>query len=112
MFARWMLALGVCMGCMAASTSAGEWPQFRGPGNAGVLDEAKLPDEWSAKKNVTWKVKVPGYGWSSPIVWGDKVFVTTAISDKQKKPSGGMGGFPGGPGGPGGGGFGAPPEPG
>jgi len=112
MFARWMLALGVCMGCMAASTSAGEWPQFRGPGNAGVLDEAKLPDEWSAKKNVAWKVKVPGYGWSSPIVWGDKVFVTTAISDKQKKPSGGMGGFPGGPGGQGGGGFGAPPEPG
>src|SRR5262249_459546 len=48
-------------------------------------------------------VKIPGYGWSAPIVWGDKVFVTTAVSDKQKKPAGGFGGS-GGP--PPGGGFG------
>src|SRR5262249_12409842 len=54
----------------------------------------------------------PGYGWSCPIVWGDKVFVTTAVSDKQKKPSGGFGGGFGGGGGGGfgpGGGFGGRP---
>ena len=51
-----------------------------------------LPAEWSTDKNVAWKAKLPGYGWSSPITWGDKVFVTTAVSSKQTKP-GGFGGF-------------------
>ena len=80
--------------------AATRWPQFRGPGGAGVSAETQLPEEWSIDKNIAWKTQVPGYGWSSPIVWGDKVFVTTAVSDKQKKPSagfgGGMGGFGGG----------------
>src|SRR3982074_762877 len=102
MFARWVCAIGIGVGCMATVAAGGEWPQFRGPGNAGVSGEAKLPEEWGADKNVAWKVKVPGYGWSSPIVWGNRGFITTAISDKQQKPSGGFGGGPGG-GGPRGG---------
>jgi outer membrane protein assembly factor BamB len=79
-----------------------EWPQFRGPNGTGFSSETKLPAEWAADKNVAWKVKVPGYGWSSPVVWGDKVFVTTAVSDKQTKPRAfggggrGTGGRPGG----------------
>jgi outer membrane protein assembly factor BamB len=104
---------------------AGEdWPQFRGPGGTSTSTEKQLPDKWSANKNIAWKTRLPGYGWSSPIVWGDKVFLTTAYSDKQKKPQPGFGGpgeFGGGPpgggrpGGPGGGGpgrFGGMPRPG
>ncbi|HEY2839711.1 MAG TPA: PQQ-binding-like beta-propeller repeat protein, partial [Pirellulales bacterium] len=85
---------------LAASPSrTAEWPQFRGPGGEGISDESKLPDQWTAEKNVRWKAPLPGTGWSSPVVWGDKVFITTAITDNQPKPSsggGGRGGFGGG----------------
>lgn len=90
----------------AAGTAWGEeWPQFRGPGGAGLSAETALSTEWAKDKNVLWKVQIPGVGWSSPIIWGDKVIVTTAITENQRKPSSG-GGFGGGrPGGgkPGGG---------
>jgi outer membrane protein assembly factor BamB len=57
-----------------------QWPRFRGP-HAGVIsDDPNLPEEWNETKNVAWKVSVPGLGWSSPIVWDDHVFVTSAIS--------------------------------
>ncbi len=80
---------------------AHDWPQFRGPNGSGVTEEAKLPDSWSAEKNIQWKVAVPGVAWSSPIVWGDKVFVTTAVTANQRKPrsDGGGRGRPGGFGG-------------
>jgi outer membrane protein assembly factor BamB len=70
----------------ATSSKAGDWPQFRGPNGSAVSAEKALPIEWSAEKNVVWKVKVPGYGWSSPVVWGDKLFVTTAVADRQSRP--------------------------
>ena len=64
----------------AAASAAGEWPQFRGR-EAGVApDHPDLPDRWSATENVVWTVDLPGLGWSSPIVWGDHVLVTTAVS--------------------------------
>jgi outer membrane protein assembly factor BamB len=53
------------------------WPQFRGP-NAGVVEDGILPTTWSATENVAWVIDVPGRGWSSPIVWGDWVFFTSA----------------------------------
>jgi outer membrane protein assembly factor BamB len=56
-----------------------QWPQFRGPGSAGLGEGANLPDTWSATENVTWKTPIPGSGWSSPIAWGDRVFLTTVI---------------------------------
>jgi outer membrane protein assembly factor BamB len=68
-----------------------DWPQFRGPNGSATSAEAHLPTEWGADKNIDWKVNLPGYGWSSPVVWGDKVFVTTAVTDKQVKPGGGRG---------------------
>jgi outer membrane protein assembly factor BamB len=65
---------------LAATTLAEEpvWPQFRGPGGSAVADDAKLPITWSATKNVAWVAEVPGNGWSSPVVAGGRVFVTTA----------------------------------
>jgi outer membrane protein assembly factor BamB len=71
--------------------AADNWPQFRGPGGSAASTEKQLPEKWDKGKNIAWKAKLPGYGWSSPIIWGDKVFLTTAYSDKQKKPQAGFG---------------------
>jgi outer membrane protein assembly factor BamB len=60
--------------------AADHWPQLRGPGARGVADTPGLPEEWGQEKNVVWKVDVPGRGWSSPVVWGNRIFLTTAIS--------------------------------
>ena len=68
-----------------------DWPQFRGPGGSGVSTEERLPTEWGPEKNVAWRVKIPGYGWSCPVVVGGKVFVTTVVARTQKKPAGGAG---------------------
>jgi outer membrane protein assembly factor BamB len=90
--------------------AAEEWPQFRGPNGSAISSTTQLPQKWNADTNVAWKAKLPGYGWSSPIVWGDKVFVTTAFSEKQRKPQAGFGApgeFGGRPAGGGGGGRGA-----
>jgi len=54
------------------------WPRWRGPSGQGVVTGTGYPDRWSATENVAWKVAVPGRGNSSPIVWGDRIIVTTA----------------------------------
>jgi outer membrane protein assembly factor BamB len=64
----------------------GDWPQFRGPNNSGIA-QSQAPSEWSIDKNLAWKEKIPGYGWSSPIIVGDKIIVTTAVTDKQTRPA-------------------------
>jgi outer membrane protein assembly factor BamB len=66
----------------ALVVAAQNWPQFRGPNASGVVDGAKPPVSWDLEKgkNVRWKTPMPGIAVSSPVVWGDKVFVTTAIS--------------------------------
>src|SRR5262245_22487686 len=55
------------------------WAQWRGPGGQGVSSETGFPTEWTGIQNVVWKTEVPGRGHSSPIVWGDRLFLTTAI---------------------------------
>jgi len=62
------------------------WPQFRGPGARGVAANPNLPDRWSATENVAWKTDIPGRGWSSPIVWGNRVFLTTALDSGPSEP--------------------------
>lgn len=59
-----------------------QWPQFRGPYASGVVESDQLPDRWdvTSGENIRWKLEIPGLGHSSPVVWGDKLFVTTAIS--------------------------------
>ena len=99
MRATGMTVLGVLMMSLAAQGHDDEWPQFRGPGGAGTSADNHVPVEWAAGNNIAWSAKLPGYGWSSPVVWGNKVFLTTAVTDKQKKPSGGFGDFGGGSGG-------------
>ncbi len=55
------------------------WPQFRGGKLAGVVTGNHLPDSWSTTKNVAWKIEIPGSGWSSPVVWGDRIFLTSCV---------------------------------
>lgn len=80
------------------------WPQWRGPLGNGIAPLADPPLEWSETKNVKWKIKVPGKGTATPIVWGDKVFLLTAIVTGKKaesQPAGqsaGAGAAPGAPG--------------
>jgi outer membrane protein assembly factor BamB len=64
---------------------AGDWPQFRGPSSSGVSDETGLPAHWGPSTSIRWKTAIPGVAWSSPIVWGDRVFVTTAASDAEQE---------------------------
>jgi outer membrane protein assembly factor BamB len=73
-----------------ASPRADNWPQFRGPQAGVVADDPDLPESWSQSQNVAWKVDVPGTGWSSPVVWGDHVFVTSAVSPDAEKPKPGL----------------------
>ena len=73
-------AVGVVAHGSAWAQDAAEWPQFRGISAGAVADDPALPDRWSETENVAWRTDIPGLGWSSPIVWGAHVFVTSAIS--------------------------------
>ena len=64
------------------------WPQWRGPQMTGVSASATPPAEWSESKNVRWKIEIPGRGSASPVVWGDRVYLLTAM------PVGGAAGDP------------------
>jgi outer membrane protein assembly factor BamB len=64
---------------------AENWPGWRGPEGLGVSNEKGIPVTWDMSKNVKWKVDVPGLGHSSPIVWGNRIFVTTAVSSDPKE---------------------------
>ena len=68
---------------IAAHAHAQNWPQFRGASAGVAADDPRLPDTWSATENVAWKTDIPGRSWSSPVVWGDHVFVVSAINAKQ-----------------------------
>jgi outer membrane protein assembly factor BamB len=78
-----LVAFGTMLGISDAQAQE-NWPQFRGPGSRGVSEEKDLPDTWSKTKNVVWTVKIPGRGWSSPVVWGDRIFLTSAMQLKGK----------------------------
>lgn len=73
--------------CLAFSLLAGDlaraedWMRFRGPNGQGISSEKNLPLTWSADKNIVWKTDIPGNGWSSPIVYGDHIFLTTATEE-------------------------------
>ena len=71
------------LGTLAHGSIAGDWNRFRGPDATGVAaNHDNLPLSWTTTRNVKWVTDVPGWGWSNPIVSGDKVFLTTVVSDK------------------------------
>lgn len=84
---RTLVASILFLGCLFVSLAeADNWPQFRGPQANGLSADDQLPMEWGADKAIHWQVKIPGQGWSAPIIWNNRVFVTTAVSKDGKKP--------------------------
>ena len=85
-----VLALASNLALARAAAANDNWPHFRGPTmNAAVADNPDLPETWSRTENVEWATDIPGLGWSSPVVWGKRVFLTTvtAVGDfEQPKP--------------------------
>jgi outer membrane protein assembly factor BamB len=80
-----MKSLAWCAALLLASTTlvrAENWPSWRGPRGDGTSSEKDVPTAWSASENVRWKVKLPGPGNSSPIVWGERVFLTQSLDRK------------------------------
>ncbi len=69
----------------AAPALTANWPGFRGPHGNGAADEKTLPLQWGPKDNIAWKVALPGPGASSPIIWGDRVFVTAFTGTKASE---------------------------
>ncbi|MDE2657478.1 MAG: PQQ-binding-like beta-propeller repeat protein [Verrucomicrobiota bacterium] len=70
---------------MAGLIRAENWPGWRGPSGDGVSAGEGIPTKWSSTENIAWKIAVPGEGHSSPIVWGDKVFLTSSLTEKNKR---------------------------
>src|SRR5437868_14873619 len=66
---------------LTASALAENWPGFRGPTRQGHSNEKNLPLHWGTDTNIVWKTDIAGEGWSSPIVWDDRVFVTSATDN-------------------------------
>jgi outer membrane protein assembly factor BamB len=77
-----------CLGLCGASMTliANDWPQFRGSSAGVAADDPSLPETWSPTENVVWRIDVPGTGWSSPVVWGDHVFVTSVVNTGPQDP--------------------------
>jgi outer membrane protein assembly factor BamB len=86
MIKRSVLTLAILASFLFGVFADDRWPQFRGPQSTGVVEDPQLPDKWSATENVAWKTDIPGLGWSSPIVWGDRIFVTSVISAAEIEP--------------------------
>jgi hypothetical protein len=68
-----------------AELRAENWPQWRGPAATGISTETGLPERWSDTENIAWKAPVRGLGISSPVVWGDQVFVTSQIGRSARR---------------------------
>ena len=68
----------------ALSDAEKYWHQWRGPAASGVAPHGDPPTEWSENKNIRWKTAIPGQGHATPIVWGDTVFVTSAIETNKQ----------------------------
>jgi outer membrane protein assembly factor BamB len=74
-------ALGVLMVFAAATLAADNWPQWRGPALNGVSTETGLPVKWSTTENITWKIPMPGRSGSTPIIWGENIFLNIGTAD-------------------------------
>lgn len=110
-----LLGLSLALAATAAAAdSPAAWPTWRGPTLTGTAPGAQPPIRWSDQENIKWKAKIPGSGFSTPIIWNDRIYLLTAIEDKSAAPApvaeaaapegggrkggkGGRGGFGGGP---------------
>jgi len=80
-----VLVAGLVLAGMASPALAENWPGWRGPRGDGTSLETNTPVRWSATSNVLWSVEVPGVGHASPIVWNDRVFIASALPEKEER---------------------------
>ena len=76
---------GVLVLALTVGVSANDWPHWRGPSATGVAVSSPLPASWSATENVAWQAALEGAGVSSPIVFGNRVFVTSQAGDGRRR---------------------------
>src|ERR1700674_2870066 len=82
--AFWILP-ALCGLLPLADADAADWPRFRGPNGTGVSTDKDVPVQWTDKDGVLWKTPIPGRGNSSPIVWGDRLFIQSAAADGSER---------------------------
>jgi outer membrane protein assembly factor BamB len=76
--------IAVCSALIVLPTLASNWPQFRGPTGDGRADTNKVPTTWSEDQNVKWKTPIHGRAWSSPVIWGKQIWITTATENAKE----------------------------
>jgi outer membrane protein assembly factor BamB len=81
---RYSFSVVVLILTIEALSANDNWPQFRGPTGDGLCDARDVPTTWSETENIRWKTAIQGKAWSSPVVWGDQVWVTTATADGKE----------------------------
>lgn len=81
-----LLSLASLLIAFVATTSAQEWSRFRGPNGSGESEATTIPAQWT-EKDINWKTSLPGVGHSSPVLWGDKIFLLSADTDKGARPA-------------------------
>lgn len=88
-FCMGLWSLLIAVSTYGESATDQDWPQFRGRQASGVAEGFPLPIQWSVEKNenIRWTTPIPGLGFSSPVVWNDRIFLTTAVPEGEKKPS-------------------------
>jgi outer membrane protein assembly factor BamB len=80
---RILVSCGI-FGIFAGATARAEnWPQWRGPNHNGISNEKNLPIRWSKSENIAWRVKLPGRGGATPVVWNDRIFLTSVLEDNS-----------------------------
>ena len=83
---RVLIPLSLCLLLFLALADADQkpyWPHWRGPNGNGLVDQGDPPLEWDETRNIRWKVKIPGKGHATPLVWGDRIFVQTAVQTEK-----------------------------
>src|SRR5262245_4555446 len=71
--------IALVLGSVSTATAADSWTQWRGPTGQGIATVSGLPVTWSEKENVAWRTELPGKGWSSPVIDGNEIWMTTAL---------------------------------
>jgi outer membrane protein assembly factor BamB len=80
-----LLRATLFMAAMTMTATAENWPAWRGPGGSGISRDRKLPLRWSTNENVRWRAPLPERGNSTPVVWGDRVFITQALEKQRRR---------------------------
>src|SRR5271157_2605744 len=82
---RYLTCLAVVISLTQSPVVGEEWSGWRGPRGDGTSLETNVPTKWSGSDNITWKTPLPGMGHSSPITWGDRIFLTTALAETKDR---------------------------